>query len=173
MARPLRAVRECELIASPVWRIRHLLTSLPQPQLRLCGATAPTMSDADLSATFFNLARFRAEGHKFAVFAKNRPKHPGGALLEHLIQWGSWEWSRSQSDVCHVMHNPTYTACRTSGNFWFDSPVFEQTGCYSSNEFNDAFGFDAFDLQYIRENAFCMRHKEENYQALLNSSSSL
>lgn len=93
-------------------------------------------------------------------------------MVEDLIGRSGWEWSKPTGDVCHVMHNPTYTSCRTSGNFWFDSPVFDQMGCYSTQEFESKFGpgFDKVDLQYYRERAFCMRYKEEPYLMQTNHS---
>jgi len=116
------------------------------------------------------MARFRAEGRKFATFSPSHPQEQDGAMIEDLISPGGWKWMKPIGDVCHVMHNPTYTSCHTSGQFWFDSPVFDEMGCYSAQEFQSRFGFDKVDLQYYRENAFCIRYKKEPYLMQTNHS---
>ena len=88
-------------------------------------------------------------------------------MVENLTRHKGWKWSVStpDSEECHVRHNPAYTSCVRTGNFWFDSPLFNETGCYTSTEFGKKFGaYNTFDLQYYGEWGLCIRYKIAPYQ---------
>jgi hypothetical protein len=53
-----------------------------------------------------------------------------------------WGWIEPVDDTCHVMDNPVYTSCKTTGNFWFDLPKFDETGCCTAGAFHHTLGED-------------------------------
>lgn len=139
-----------------------------QPDLKLCSAPAPTLDSFDLAATFINFPRFQTEGHSFNHFTANFPGRQEGALAEYLTSERQWTVAQPQEDECHVRHNPAYTSCLKTGNFWFDSPLFEEMGCYTTTGLVDIIGkktpyLKGIDLQYFREHGYCVRYKEEMY----------
>ena len=72
--------------------------------------------------------------------------------------------SQYGGDGCLVRHNPSFTDCRKTGNIWFDSPLFEEVGCYTSGEFEAKFGYEKVDLDFYRRiGGFCMRYKRKDY----------
>jgi hypothetical protein len=141
-----------------------------KPNLRLCNASAPMSGIADLTATLINLPRFRTENHNFTAFTTKYPRQQDRAMIEDLHREG-WRWTAPQTDECHVIHNPAYTSCRTSGNFWIDSPKLEEMGCYSDTSFKEKFGwgYHRFDLQHFREDGFCLSYTKEEYEKHVNA----
>lgn len=112
---------------------------------------------------FLNLTRFRAEGRKFADLTPTEPKSQDGAMAHYLTDHYGWSWTKPVGAGCHLMHNPTYTSCARTGNLWFDSPIFEEAGCYSLLDLESSRDWKHLDLQHVREKAFCVRYKEEAY----------
>lgn len=139
-----------------------------QPNLQLCNTTAPTLESFDLSATLFDFHKFLQEGHTFSQFNKSSLGHEESALAVHLTRDRGWTFAKTTSKTCHVRHNPAYTSCLKTGNFWFDSPILGEMGCYTSTDFIDILGKKSpylrdFDLQFFREHGYCMRYKEGSY----------
>lgn len=139
-----------------------------QPKVHLCTPTAPTMDNFDLSGTFVDFQKFRNEGHSFSRFHEPHPGNEEAALAVHLITDSGWTFFSTQTKSCHVRHNPAYTSCLKTGNFWLDSPIFSEMGCYTSEGFIDILGGKSpylrdFDLPFFREHGACMRYKEQSY----------
>lgn len=95
-------------------------------------------------------------------------------LPSHLKDAESWTFAHS-TGTCLVKHNPTYSTCVESGNFWFDTPWSKDVGCYSVTQFNERFGFDhnTFDLVGYREHGQCLRYTRETYAKELEKSKSV
>jgi hypothetical protein len=81
-----------------------------------------------------------------------------------------WTHARTTptTSLCHAKHNPTYTSCLRTGNFWFDSPAFHEVGCYTTSDFIEVVGKKSpnlrdADLGFFRERGLCMRYKEEMF----------
>jgi len=134
-----------------------------------------TMTNFDLSATFINLQRLLSEAHTFTTYTSEFPN--GGqvnALMSHLISKKSWNLQPSFSSTnSRVFHNPSYTYCIKSGSFWFDSPVYEEAGCYTPNDFVETYkkrveNLKDMDLAYHRTHGYCVRYKEEAYNKAKN-----
>jgi len=147
-------------------------TRLENPQLNLCNTSIPTISSFDLSATFINFTKFISESHTFSAYTTDHPGQQPGALAEYLTTQRSWTYTPPDDSSCHVYHNPAYTSCLKSGNFWFDSPLFNEQGCYTSDQFKSTFEerspkLQDFDLQFFREHGYCVRYKEDSYYKAL------
>lgn len=148
-----------------------LISNIKQPNLDLCHPSAPTLAAFELTATFINFKRFQAEGHLLDDFRKTLPANPAGAMAEYLS--GERQWSHVQlgGSDCHVRHNPAYTSCLKTGNFWLDSPIFEETGCYTTSDLTRVFeqmpNLKGFDLLYFRAHGQCVRYKEDMYLRVL------
>jgi len=91
-------------------------------------------------------------------------------MAQVLTTERGWKFTQAPSKDCHVYANPAYTNCLRNGNFWFDSPVLEEMGCYWSDEFKNKYektwdlpALREFDLQFLRKNGKCVRYKEEAY----------
>lgn len=137
------------------------------------------MEDFDLTATFISAPKLVASGSKFSFFTQDFSygRQPA-ALAMLLVTHRSWQFVISSAAWCEVFHNPALTTCLATGNFWFDSPVFHEAGCYRSSEFIKRFEsdkplkadpqLDMFDLQYFRENGPCVRYTEGAYQEAKN-----
>ncbi|KAL2065432.1 hypothetical protein VTL71DRAFT_3102 [Oculimacula yallundae] len=142
------------------------------PGLDLCGASAPTLAKFDLSATFFKFDKFRTEGHSFERVFHDFPPPQAASLAEFLINNQNWTFAHPPENECHVRHNPAYTSCLETGNFWFDSPVLKEMGCYSTTNLLALFEktsprLDVIDLEYFRLNGRCVRYKEDAYKKML------
>lgn len=150
-----------------------MMLKLPQPEIQLWNTSFPTRANFDLSATLINFAKFRSEGHTFSSFIPDFPdQQQPWALAEHLTTQRSWSFYPTKDTSRHVYHNPTYTACLRSGNFWFDSPLFNEQGCYTTYGFFDEFrsrgeNLTDFDLQFFRDHGSCVRYKEQSYHEAL------
>lgn len=137
----------------------------------------PTMENFDLTATFINTSRFAAEGHKFSTFY-NFPGSQPAALAKLLISDFGWKFFTSPSASAQVYHNPSYTSCLKRGSFWFDSPVADEVGCYTSTEFRERYETQPadettkyltdFDLKYYRKHGLCVRYKKDAYEKAKN-----
>ncbi|EKD21515.1 uncharacterized protein L3040_006108 [Drepanopeziza brunnea f. sp. 'multigermtubi'] len=146
-------------------------TRLEDPKLNLCTASTPTLYSFDLAASFLNLTRFLSGKFAFSDFAADFPGGEPGALAESLTNKHQWSFSgpdKSQEKTCHVHHNPAYFSCLALGNLWFDSPVFEESGCYSMGSFTDTFGavmpnLKGVDLQFFRKNGRCVRYEKATH----------
>jgi hypothetical protein len=95
-------------------------------------------------------------------------------LASHLTTELKWTFSSPLSADCHVQHNPSYNACLKTGNFWLDSPIFEEMGCHTSSGFIEILGKKSpflrdLDLGYFREHGTCMRYKEEMYKKAMKA----
>jgi hypothetical protein len=95
-------------------------------------------------------------------------------MAEYLTTERGWTFSKPHGDDCHVRHNPAYTSCLKTGSFWFDSPLSNEMGCYTTSNFIEILGRKSpylrdFDLQYFREHGYCMRYKEKLYQNITNA----
>jgi len=144
-----------------------------KPALKLCNATTPTIDNFDLAATFINFTKFQTEGYRFDQFADSVPQQQEGAMAEYLTTERGWNFSKQHGDDCHVRHNPAYTSCLKTGSFWFDSPLFNEMGCYTTSNFIEVLRRKSpylrdLDLQYFREHGYCMRYKEKMYQNITN-----
>ncbi|CZS98223.1 uncharacterized protein RAG0_07028 [Rhynchosporium agropyri] len=145
-------------------------------ELNLCGASAPKLSEFDLSATFLKFDQFRIENNSLAQVFRTFPRKPqDGAFAEFLINKRHWTFAPPPDGVCHVRRNPAYSSCLETGNFWFDSPVFEEMGCYSTTNLIKLFEktspkLGVLDLEFFRQNGRCMRYKEGAYARKLASS---
>ncbi|KAH7386143.1 glycosyltransferase WbsX-domain-containing protein [Cadophora sp. MPI-SDFR-AT-0126] len=140
--------------------------------LKLCTHSAPTLSTFDLSATFFNLDKFQAENHSFDRVFHDFPRPQEGSFAEYLVKQRNWSFAPPQGNECHVRHNPAYTSCLETGNFWFDSPIYEEVGCYSTTELIRLFektspNLEVLDLEFFRQNGYCVRYKEKAYTRML------
>jgi len=134
----------------------------------------PTMEQFDLTATFINASRFMSEGHKFSTFSGAFHGHQPEALAGILISDFSWKFFTAPSASAQVYNNPSYTGCLKTGNFWFDSPIKEEVGCYRSSEFREKFEKEPedqntkyladYDLQFFRDRGYCVRYKKEAYE---------
>jgi hypothetical protein len=130
------------------------------------------MDNFDLTATFINASRFLAESHKFSTFSSDFPGRQPAALASLLVTSMSWTFSTTSSTTCQVYHNPAYHSCLKTGNFWFDSPLFEETGCYTVTEFRARYEKEVpgevhlhnFDLYYFRAFGTCVRYKQEAHE---------
>lgn len=78
-----------------------------------------------------------------------------------------WDWLEPADDTSHVLANPSYTACTRTGTFWLDSPVFSETGCYTTLNFQHGFRnrMGDYDLVGFRKSktAFCLKNTEKKY----------
>ncbi|KAH6716361.1 glycosyltransferase WbsX-domain-containing protein [Leptodontidium sp. MPI-SDFR-AT-0119] len=163
-------------LQNKAWESRCSL--LQEPGLNLCSASTPTLATFDLSATFFNLGKFQAENHSFDRVFHDFPRPQGGGFAEYLINERKWSFAPPQGNECHVRHNPAYSSCLKTGNFWFDSPVFKEMGCYSTTNLMRLFEktsplLEVLDLEFFRQNGYCVRYKEEAYARMLASSGSV
>ena len=128
----------------------------------------PTNESFDLSATFFDFQRFQREEHTFSTFSKTFPGREAVKLVEHLTSARVWSFSNPSPKSCQVRHNPAYSSCLKTGNFWFDSPIFSEMGCYTQTDFIDILGKKSpalrdIDLQFFQKHGSCMRYKEKPY----------
>ncbi|KAL5331470.1 hypothetical protein ACEPPN_001001 [Leptodophora sp. 'Broadleaf-Isolate-01'] len=163
-------------LQNKAWESRCSL--LQEPGLNLCSASTPTLATFDLSATFFSLGKFQAENHSFDRVFHDFPRPQAGAFAEYLINERKWSFAPPQGNECHVRHNPAYSSCLKTGNFWFDSPVFKEIGCYSTTNLMRLFEktsplLEVLDLEFFRRNGYCIRYKEEAYARMLASSGSV
>jgi hypothetical protein len=128
----------------------------------------PTNESFDLSATFFDFQRFQQEDHTFSAFTTKFPGREAVKLMEHLTSARVWSFSNPSPKTCQVRHNPAYSSCLKTGNFWFDSPIFSEMGCYTQTDFIDIIGKKSpalrdIDLQFFQKHGSCMRYKEKMY----------
>ncbi|CAL3968071.1 unnamed protein product [Diplocarpon coronariae] len=135
---------------------------LEDPQLKLCGISAPKRASFDLSATLINFRKLQVEGLSFSRLNKNIPHRHDSAIAEVLIRNRGWKLAPSQSAECHVRHNPAYTSCLKTGGFWFDSPIYEEMGCYSTISLIEQMGpktpnLEGIDLKYFRKHGHCVK----------------
>lgn len=123
-----------------------------------------TSTSLDLSATFVNTVKFLNTRLSITEFVQKAAR--GGPL--------AWDYLEPGKSGCHVMDNPVYTACTRTGFFWFDSPVFSETGCYMSPNFMRNFGsrIGDFDLEGFRksDDAVCVKHTKKSYCELIDCS---
>ncbi|KAI9050477.1 hypothetical protein LZ554_005640 [Drepanopeziza brunnea f. sp. 'monogermtubi'] len=164
-------IRDHEMLQGKVsWDER--CTRLEDPLLNLCTASTPTPESFDLAATFLNLTGLLAGKFAFSDFAAGFPGREPGALAEYLTTEHQWTFSgpeKSQEKTCHVHHNPAYSSCLALGNLWFDSPIYEESGCYSMGTFQQTFGtimpnLQGMDLQFFRENGKCVRYDQATHK---------
>ncbi|KAI9745641.1 MAG: hypothetical protein M1818_001175 [Claussenomyces sp. TS43310] len=140
------------------------------PAISICLASSPTSKSFDLSATFFHLPKFRA--HNITLTNLTSPY----LLAEWLITSQQWSWASAATPSapasCDVFHNPTYSTCIRSGNFWFDTPNRTESRCYSVGDFSENFKMDhnMFDLVFYRQHALCIRYTIGQYEEKLNAS---
>lgn len=133
------------------------------------------MANFDLTATFMNVTRFLSEGHKFSTFSSDFPKREPAALVSLLTTQFAWTFAHTLSHTAQVYHNPAYTSCLALGNFWFDSPLYEETGCYDTTSFRALYETEhpgevylqPFDLYFFRAFGKCIRYKERAYAEAL------
>lgn len=139
-----------------------------QSSRKLCERPSPTSDALDITATFINLSRLQNEARpNFSAFTTSHPRNQGEAFLHVLLNGHGWKWLQTPSNqTCEVMHNPAFSSCQTSGNLWVDSPNDEESGCYSTMDLLHHFGngLEKLDLQYFRENGYCMRYKQGEYE---------
>lgn len=120
-----------------------------------------------MSATFFDLKKFRDSSITLTDLGSNH------LLAEHLTSNESWSFSYDSSTTgpfsCHVFHNPAYSSCIETGNFWFDSPLWHETGCYNVDKFRGTFGSDhnKFDFIGYRQNGLCLKYTRSKYSDIL------
>lgn len=129
----------------------------------------PALGAFELSATFISLPRFHAENHSFSLFVQGSPI---GALAEYLVGEQKWAFASPAGSECQMQSNPSYTSCLKTGNFWFDSPRFQEVGCYSTTDFlhlmeQTSPNLQAVDLKYFREHGYCVRYKDDEYKKML------
>lgn len=127
---------------------------------------------SSLAATFLNFPKFRAENYTLSQFTAKFLHQESSALDESssttYYQLTSTISPRSQTGECHVRHNPTYSSCLKTGNFWFDSPIFEEMGCYTTTDFIRIIGaklphLKGVDLDFFRRDGRCVRYNETEY----------
>ncbi|KAG4438604.1 hypothetical protein IFR05_005928 [Cadophora sp. M221] len=164
-------------LQSKSWESR--CSHLQESGLNICSASTPTLATFDLSATFFSLGKFQAENHSFDRVFHDFPRPQAGGFAEYLINERKWSFAPpSKGDECHVRHNPAYSSCLRTGNFWFDSPDFNEMGCYSTTNLMRLFEktsplLEVLDLEFFRKNGYCIRYKQEAYARKLASSGSV
>ncbi|KAK2629644.1 hypothetical protein QTJ16_000464 [Diplocarpon rosae] len=146
---------------------------LEAPQLNLCGPSTSTISNFDLAATLINFPKLQDQGISFSEFDGNLPRQHDRAIADFLIRESQWQFAPAHSRECHVRHNPAYTSCLKTGNFWFDSPIDEEMGCYTTSTLMEQIGRKSpnlrdIDLQYFREHGRCVRYKKDAYLQLVS-----
>src|SRR5690348_9716973 len=128
---------------------------------KLCSSAHPTSGPLDLSATFVSLPHLLRKRTKVSQLISGF----ANSSLE-------WDWVSPFSDECHVLDSPSYTGCIRMGTFWLDSPVYSETGCYTTPEFQANFGarITEFDLEGFRrsETATCLKHTKKKYCSIVS-----
>ncbi|KAH6663176.1 glycosyltransferase WbsX-domain-containing protein [Halenospora varia] len=128
---------------------------------KLCSSAHPTSGPLDLSATFVSLPHLLRKRTKVSQLISGF----ANSSLE-------WDWVSPFSDECHVLDSPSYTGCTRMGTFWLDSPVYSETGCYTTPEFQANFGarITEFDLEGFRrsETATCLKHTKKKYCSIVS-----
>lgn len=117
-------------------------------------------------------AKFQAENHSFDRIFHDFPRPQDASFAEYLVKQLSWSFAPFNGGECHVLHNPAYNSCLRTGNFWFDSPIYEEVGCYSTTKLIQLFektspNLEVLDLEFFRQNGYCVRYKEEAYRRML------
>ncbi|CZR64324.1 uncharacterized protein PAC_14222 [Phialocephala subalpina] len=127
---------------------------LEHPALNFCKPSAPTPESFDLTATFISLPKFLSTHLTFAppttsnlttkdhTTSTNPSIDPSYPLISTLTTTHHFTHSRTSptTQSCQAKHNPTYSSCLKTGNFWFDSPLYHEVGCYTSSDFIDVVG---------------------------------
>ncbi|KAJ5041243.1 uncharacterized protein L3040_005791 [Drepanopeziza brunnea f. sp. 'multigermtubi'] len=138
----------------------------------LCKPATMTPAYFDLAATFIDFPRFVKDGYQFSSYTETNPRHQDWALISHLARDKGWSFaSSSGSSTCHLKSNPAYSTCTQTGNIYVDSPMFEETGCFTPTAIMMGLGsthekMGILDMEYYRAHAFCLRYRSKTFRTM-------
>ena len=104
-----------------------------------CTASAPVIGLVDLGAMVFRRASWAAarappppaQPLSFSQFTGACPTScHDGALAQHVARELQWSIVSHPITQCALLHNPNPVACRLVGGIYYDSPRWEEAGCY-------------------------------------------